>query len=500
MTGKGYSRSEFDLTGHGEKLSDLVPVIPAYQPADVSFDLAVRGKTDWTIVAVDRLKARLGDARFELSGELQVQPTLAAKGIRLAGSGPRLSELGTIREWKLTDRPFKITASVQSSAGEQLVDDLRFESGKNNLNGRFRYTRGSNVPSVEIALKSSHLNLDEIRVPQLAEDESVAAATSQDRVFTNDPLPFEVLDTFDAELSVEIDDLHLNQRRWRNLVAEASLKQGVLEVRRAQADAAEGKLNASGIVKPAPTGRSIAAEITATHAMIALSDMTPEEIEQLPHYAIAAQLSALGSTTRELATSLDGFAWIIGGRGQIRRSNLGPLAGDFLTELLGAINPLSWRKKKYAQIDCQGLYFEIANGRIETAPAIVLQAEHAVVLATGTIDLESEKIDFIFETTQRKGIGVSLSDYTNLFTKIGGTLGNPKVILDPKVTLVEGGAAVATGGLSVLVKGILKRWLGAKRICKKVADEAVKIRSKRDPDTVPDLDQLMAGTQKPGTG
>ncbi|MEN8129752.1 MAG: hypothetical protein ABFS45_06065, partial [Pseudomonadota bacterium] len=311
-----------------------------------------------------------------------------------------------------------------------------------------------------------------------------------------EPLPFDVLDTFDAALNLQFDDLITRERRFRNLIAEASLKDGVLEVRRAQVDAAKGKLKARGTLKPTPAGRTITAEIMATNAMIELEGMTREELDQLPHHAIDAQLSATGNTPRELAASLDGFAWIIGGQGQVRRSKLGPLAGDFIAELLGAVNPFA-KTATYSRIECQGAYFEITNGKVETSPAIVIRTDHAVVLAEGEVDLVSEKIDFTFETIPLQGIGVSLSDYISPFTKLVGTLSRPQISLDPKSTVVEGGAAVATSGLSILVKSLWKRWFGSRQICRKVAEQAIKIRKVRDPGAVPDLDKLILGSQRP---
>ncbi len=499
FTGKDYSRLEFDLTGRGDHLSEFFPPMDFYRPADVPFNIAVKGTSDLSVVAVERLEGRLGDVRLEMEGGLQVWPTLAARAVRLTASGQRLSELGTMGSWKLTDRPFKITSTIHSNAGEQLVEDLRFESGGNNLGGRFRYSLGGRVPTVEVALKSTYLNLDEIRLPVPDDDEPTEAAINHDRLFSEHPLPFEVLDSFNSELDLDVETLVSHQRLWRNLAVVASLAQGVLTVEHAQVDAAKGKLKVSGIVQPTTAGRSVTAHITATHAMVALEGMAAEEVDRLPQHAIAARLSASGNTPREIAASLDGFAWIIGGQGWVRRSKLGPLAGDFLTELLGAVNPLFEKKMRHVRVDCQGIYMEIANGKIETAPAIVAQTEHADILAMGAIDLASEEIDFTLEITPRKGIGVSLSDYINPFTKIAGTLMNPKITLDPKAALVEGSVAVATAGLSVLIKSQLERWFGSRQICEKVANEAVKIRGKRAPDSVPDLDQLMAGTHKPGT-
>lgn len=495
LIGKDYSRLEFDLSASGESLTDLIPDNDVYHPADVSFHVAAKGAATRPLIAIDRFRMRLGDARLAVAGELKLQPALAARGVRLQASGPRLSDLGEVGTWRFTDQPFKLSASLKGSAREQLIEELQFKFGNNNLSGRLRYLN-QDVPFAEIALTSSRFNLDELRGHDPPEDESPATMTRHERLFSSDPLPFEVLDAFDAELSFQFDDLISRQRRWRNLVAEASLQHGMLHVRRAQVDAANGRLSARGTLKPTPAGRTIAAEITAANAMLALEGMTKTELDRLPRHAVVAELAATGHTPHELAASLEGFAWIIGGQGEVRRSALAPLMGDFLTELLGAVNPFA-KTKTHSQLDCQGMYFEIANGTLETAPAIVMQTEHLVVLAAGQIDLASEKIDFTFETTPLKGLGVSVSDYVNPLTKVVGTLRRPRIALDPKGALVEGGAAVATAGLTILGKSLWKRWFGSRQICEKVAQEAVKIRKQRDPSAVPDLDKLLVGTRPP---
>ncbi|MGC1954922.1 MAG: hypothetical protein WA970_20565 [Gammaproteobacteria bacterium] len=396
---------------------------------------------------------------------------------------------------RFADRPFELSASLQGSGREQLIEELRFESGNSNLRGRLRHQR-NDVPFLEIALTSSHFNLDQLLARDRPENKPQATVTGRDRLFSSDPLPFKVLDAFDAELSLQIDDLVSHQRRWRNLITEASLKQGVLDVRRVHVDAANGTLSARGTLKPTSAGRTITAQITAANAMLALEDMTKDELDRLPRHAIVAQLAATGNTPRALAASLDGFAWMIGGQGQVRRAKLYPLVGDFLTELLGAVNPFD-KTKNHTRIDCQGMYFEIADGKVETAPAIAIQTEHVVVLAVGKVDLTNERIDFTFETTPLKGIGMSLSDSVAPLTKVVGTLSHPQIALNPKGALVQGGAAVATAGLTLLGKSMWKRWFGSRQICEKVADEALKIRNQRDPSAVPDLNKLLAGTHPP---
>lgn len=483
---------EFDLTGTGSELSSVLPGNAFYRPADVPFDFATRGAGDARQIRVTQLEAALGATRLAFSGNLELQPQLAVRDFRLESSGPRLSDLGGVGTWQFTDEPFRVTASLEASAVEQHVENLEFESGANDLRGRISI-KGNARPVIEIELESRRLALDELRVATTQAGASASPSQSEGKLFPDEPLPLELLDSFDGEIRVDVASLLSHQRVWRDVAVDAVLEAGALEIREARADAARGKVQLRGSIKPTAAGRHVTAHITAADAMLASARMTSEELDRLPRHAIDARISATGNTPHELASSLNGFVWIIGGEGEGPRAKFSVLFGDFLTELGAAVTQAE-ADKTTARIDCDGIYLEIDEGKVETAPAIVLQTEQVVVFAVGTVDLATEKIDFLFETTPLRGIGISLGDLTNPFTKLSGTLRQPRISLSPGGTLLEGGAAVATSGLSIVIKSLWKRWFGSHRICEKVADRAVALRSERDPDNVPDLTDMIAGT------
>jgi hypothetical protein len=83
---------------------------------------------------------------------------------------------------KFTRRPFELSASFRGSAHEQLIEDLQFKFGNNNLRGWLRHI-DQDVPAIKIALTSSHFNLDELRVRNPAEDEARATMAGNERLF-----------------------------------------------------------------------------------------------------------------------------------------------------------------------------------------------------------------------------------------------------------------------------------------------------------------------------
>jgi hypothetical protein len=492
FTGEEHPSLEFDLSGTGSELSAVLPGNAFYRPADVPFKLVARGTGNATAISVTQLEATLDATRVSFSGNLQLQPQLVVKGFRLQASGPRLSDLGRFGSWQLTDEPFSVTAALEVSADEQRIESLEFVSGDNDLSGRIRF-KGNARPVVEVELASKRLALDELRVAATQAGAPPSGKPGEERLFPDEPLPFGLLEGFDGEIRVEVANLLSHQRVWRNVELDAMINEGALEIRQARAEAARGKVQLRGSIRPSPAGRYVTAHITAADAMLASAQMTAEELDRLPRHAIDARLSATGNTPHELAASLNGFVWIIGGEGEGTRAKFSPLFGDFLSEL-GAAVIQAESDRTTARVDCDGVYLEINDGTVKTAPAIVLQTEHVVVFAVGTVDLATEKINILFETTPLRGIGISLGHLTNPFTKLTGTLRQPRISLSPEGTLIEGGAAVATSGLSILIKSLWKRWFGSHQICEKVADKALTLRSERDPANVPDLTSMLAGT------
>ncbi len=79
------------------------------------------------------------------------------------------------------------------------------------------------------------------------------------------------------------------------------------------------------------------------------------------------------------------------------------------------------------------------------------------MLGGGVLNLRSEEIELRFKTAKRKGIGLNLLGVADKFIYITGTFREPKAAIDPKGLLLHGGAAWATGGLSVLYDQLFKR-------------------------------------------
>ena len=79
------------------------------------------------------------------------------------------------------------------------------------------------------------------------------------------------------------------------------------------------------------------------------------------------------------------------------------------------------------------------------------------VYGGGTINLKTEALDIGIKPKAQEGVGLNLSQLAGL-VRIGGTIANPAPKADTKAALSAGlsaGAAIASGGLSLLGEGAL---------------------------------------------
>ena len=149
------------------------------------------------------------------------------------------------------------------------------------------------------------------------------------------------------------------------------------------------------------------------------------------------------------------------------------LYGDFFGEVFTTVNPFA-KQEPYTEIACYAVLLVVADGKLTANPGIVIQTDKMNIASLGTIDLVTEELDMNFRTASRGRIGLSAGAVINPYIKIAGTLASPKLMLDPKGTLVSGGAAVATLGLSILAKSAWDRAFRSKDPCGDAIAEADK--------------------------
>jgi hypothetical protein len=173
-------------------------------------------------------------------------------------------------------------------------------------------------------------------------------------------------------------------------------------------------------------------------------------------------------TPRALASSTDGRVIIKQGAGRVANNLVDAVSGDVIAQLFSALNPFS-RQEQYTNWECTVFAIDFESGVGEIG-GFLLQSEKLMVVGGGAIDLNDERLNVEFNTKPRSGVGVSADMFVTPFVKLGGTLASPSVGLNEKGVLLEGGAAVLTGGLSFLYKGVIDRATAEADQCAKMRE------------------------------
>jgi hypothetical protein len=155
--------------------------------------------------------------------------------------------------------------------------------------------------------------------------------------------------------------------------------------------------------------------------------------------------------------------------------------GDMLNEILETINPFS-KTDPETQIRCIILPVEINNGRLGVNPEALIQTDKLRIVSDASINLKSEKLEMSFRTTPIKGLTISAGEILNPFVMVVGTLAEPRLAVDAKGSLITGGAAVATGGLSILARATWERLVRSRNPCDTASKQGLEILQDRFAD------------------
>ncbi len=485
---------QFDIEARGENLRKTLPDISGYIPPAVPFNIQTKGQVDSSTINLKRFEASLGaDTSIKLDGRIEYAPIITAQQVSFFAKGSSLTDIGEISNRKLARLPFSVSATMSGNQNNLSIDDFQADVGSSNLDGTVNLDFSAQ-PHVELTLTSKRLEPGllfdatdkDLDTAQLSSSDS---STETKRVFSDKPIDLSVLSTFNSNLSLKIDTLIVGTRIFQNVIVDANLKDGDLNTDKLASDTQDGNISGSFRLLTSGTKPSIAGDFVATNAIFSAMSMDGRNEDQLPRHRIDTSFSSSGESSQELAANLNGYAWIRGKDGILPTSKIDVLFGDVISEILTTLNPFA-TKSQHTELKCDGVYLEAKDGIIETAPALILQTDKISIVASGSVDLHTEKIDIGFKTSPLKGVGLSAGDIVNPFIKLGGTLSKPAIVADPKGTVIQGGAAVATLGVSILATSLWDRWISSPNGCQKMAQEARKVRQKIDPSNVPPpLDQ-----------
>lgn len=454
-----------------DKIGQLVEVegLPVGE-LSLSGKVGVRGDT----IRLSNVVAALGSAELAIDGQVGGD---GSAQLAITAAGPSLSEFDP----GLPEMPFDLSTNLVVAGQSATLDPFELSFGDSDLRGSARLEAGETT-RVELSATSALIDLTPFESsepedgevaepedpPEPAAGEQAAGADSK-YVFTEEPLPLDQLRSLKADIEVSVDRLKTAAVSLQDLAIVLTAEDGRIDFDNSFRGSAGGEVkNRVGLIAGADT-----AELTvkAGGQGIKLGLMSGPDLPeaQRPSTNLDIDITSRGASARALAASTTGKVVLTQGAGRVANDVMSRVSGDVIAQLFEALNPLA-KTEKFVNWECSAVALDFTDG-VGEMTAFLLQSEKLMIVAGGGVDLNTEKLNFEFNTKPRDGVGLSADMFVTPFVKLSGTLASPGVGLNAKGALLSGGAAVMTGGLSFLYQGLMDRATAQGDRCPEVLEQ-----------------------------
>lgn len=467
----GFAGQELAIKGHVGTLAAVVA------GRDLMLDIALVQPTP---EGPDRGKQEPGRLAASVEGRLARLGDLDGSRLQFKASGPSLAALSPLVQVDLPAQPFSIAARLEGRPHRLDVMDLKATSAESDISGQLRIAFGAQ-PRLDALLTAQLLDLTGFIGPSApgvgghSDDATGGAAAAEARPLTKgyaaawqskavQPLPLEGLKRLDAEFHLSAGHVRLGDFGVDDARVDATLDAGHLVL---TARAGQERLSLNLDLRPEQSRWRVDLRHRGSLDLSWLIEA--ENQHALSHVPIAVDLhlNSIGDSLQNLLDSTDGQVELVLGAGQMAPVAARLPLGGVLFALLDALHPVALREEAES-LRCAVFDFDIADGIATSQRGLAVQTGSLNVLGGGAIDLRNSEIELHFKTAKRKGVGLNLLGIADKFVYITGTLQHPRAAFDAKDLALYGGAAWASGGLTLVYDQIVQRLSGLGNPCDQV--------------------------------
>jgi hypothetical protein len=280
------------------------------------------------------------------------------------------------------------------------------------------------------------------------------------RLFSDAPLRLDWLNAADATIELHADTLVLDSgASATSAAARGTISDGALTIDPLALTLGGGRL--TGRLRLA-AGRPPGFSVDLSGRGVALTALLGALGVHLPCRGCATDLTAnlrgAGASVHEWMTNLDGTLLVEVGKGRLETGtpNLG---SDVLAQVVDAINPFH-KSEPAMELRCGVVNVAVGRGVVRLGKGVGVETSKLNLVASGTADFGKEALDIEVRSRATKGLGLGLGIFAGA-VQVRGSLTHPSLHLNPigvaESTATTVGAAAATGGLSLVAKGIWDR-------------------------------------------
>lgn len=449
VTGKigdlsAFRHVDLRLKGAGKDLAQAETIVGQKLPPTDAFSLQGRlaGSAGALSLQEVRGEARRGSLSLEATGTIKDLPALEGMDLRLKAGGKELAEIGPLVGANLPELgPFDFSGHLSGSARSFSLADLTAVVDKSDFNGLAK-VEFRERPKITLRLESSLLDMTAL-LKNLRQDEKEPGREPgrlEGRLFSDDPLPLNILKQVDADISLNAKNVRARDANFEFGRLMLTVENGDLNVETLQATYQQTRISGNFHLYPESPARVAAKFLVQDFDLGGLLRGLRISQQVRSHLDIAVDVNSRGGSLHDLMAGLDGSVGAVMGKG-------------YLTHYLDLISLGLTRKVIHfwgshhegGEIKCAVVQFDISSG-IAASQAFVFDTEAGVLTGEGDINLGTEQVDFLLVPEPRFP---SLMDFWTKL-RVSGPITDPKVRPDMFSLLSKGAKA-----LSALVIGPL---------------------------------------------
>ena len=429
----------------GTDLAELGNTIDEKLPATDQFEIQGRLTGSAEALALNEAQgsARRGGMNLAFSGD--IAQLLALEGIHLTlkASGEELADIGQLFGTELPRLgPFHADAKLSGSAKAIALNDFSAVIDQSDFKGlaRMQFLKR---PKITLRLESSLIDFTALMKTFDKDEKKTAGQDMQKgRLFSDEPLPFEILSKLDADVLLKAKNIRAKEAQFKFAYLTLKLQDSDLSLDKLEATYKETKISGNVHINPGSPPHVSTNFIVQNLDLGSLLKETGVSDQVRAIVDIAAEGQSSGNSLHGLMAQLDGDFGVVMGKGYLTKYL------DLISLNLSQKVIKIWgRHKKGHQIKCAVVQFDIQKG-IADSQAFVFDTEAGILTGEGQINLGTEEVNFLL-VPKSKYPSLSLS--TKL--RVTGTIMDAKVRPDNLALLTTGAemlSSLAIGPLGLL--------------------------------------------------
>lgn len=407
--------------------------------------------------SLPELKFELGKANLlHVVIDGSVQDPMDAKGVKveLKVEAPEITKVAALAGTAApVNGPLKLEAALADlGPGRYSVKGIKLALGPGDLEGEA--TLSTAGPKMAL---SANLSSNAIDISKLSSGRAPAApapAKPSDKMFSDDPLPFTLLNMADADVKYTAKRFVTPDGVLQNVNVAVTLKGGDLNVKPLALEYAGSKINGEIAMAARNQSFSTKLEVRGFKTGEYLREAKITDYLRNAPTDVTVDLRGSGRSMRALMASLNGTTTVVVGQGQI---------DSRLYEILGAdvvkvLNPLG-KGQSESRLNCVVQRFEFVNG-LATSKVWTMDTNNTTATGEGTLNFATEVPSLLID---QKPKDTSILGVVPPI-RVGGTFTNLSFLPDAAGTAL--GIAKTVGGAALMANPI---GLAAGLVAKNVA-------------------------------